>query len=361
MSINIDFEKAKSYLQEALDSSYSFKSKVLDKKIQEGIIQIINGEHLTFRYLLLTALLAKRTEPKIHMRCLQAGSKLKEAYDARSLCHKIIVPFEKEALEGKLGSSNEPFLNKPARYPSIELNNPIRGGKDKKMLGILFVLLNKLNASSTEHNKEALTFAIEQITKKQGKDSERVERQINLDPDLSYLKACYKFKSFLKESHEGQTPVAVLGSFFRTCLGSRATVVVHPVNQAGSSSKEIGDVEVRFASGRIIAVEVKDKTFSKTDVSHAIEKVLKVGENKLIFATGIHSNGEKTFCLNLQKEFFDNNFDLTFLNIATYVEIMLSLFPETLRKQTILNLYNILYEMRAKDLVIKDFEKIFKL
>ena len=44
------------------------------------------------------------------------------AYDARSLCHKVVVGFEKS--KGNLfGLSNEPFVNKPARHPEHDGEN----------------------------------------------------------------------------------------------------------------------------------------------------------------------------------------------------------------------------------------------
>src|SRR5690348_6497937 len=75
---------------------------------------VMSSKDVTFKYILVTGLLAKSTNPSIHPRAIQTGSKLANAYDARSLCHSVIVPFEKT--RGDLfGLSNEPFVNKPAR------------------------------------------------------------------------------------------------------------------------------------------------------------------------------------------------------------------------------------------------------
>jgi len=75
-----------------------------------------------FKYVLVTGALAKAVSPEVHPRALQAGSSLKGAYDARSLCHKVIVSFEKT--KGNLfGLSNEPFLSKPLRHPEHDKHN----------------------------------------------------------------------------------------------------------------------------------------------------------------------------------------------------------------------------------------------
>ena len=72
---------------------------------------VLDNNHLTYKYVLFTALLAKSTDSNINPLCLQKKSTLTGAYDARSLCHKVIVPFEMTTLRKVLGGSNEPFLN----------------------------------------------------------------------------------------------------------------------------------------------------------------------------------------------------------------------------------------------------------
>lgn len=64
---------------------------------------VIDNTHLTYKYVLFTALLAKATDESINPLCLQKKSQLPGAYDARTVCHKVIVPFEMETLEKALG------------------------------------------------------------------------------------------------------------------------------------------------------------------------------------------------------------------------------------------------------------------
>ena len=103
----------------------------------EFIDYVIDNTHLTFKYILFTAVLAKATDSSINPLCLQKKSELPGAYDARTVCHKVIVPFEMETLEKALGGSNEPFLNKPARFPELDKNNAVRRGNDQELLDAL--------------------------------------------------------------------------------------------------------------------------------------------------------------------------------------------------------------------------------
>ena len=104
---------------------------------EELIDYVIDNTHLTYKYVLFTALLSKATDEKINPLCLQKKSTLPGAYDARTICHKVIVPFEMEVLKKAMGGSNEPFLNKPARFPELSKTNAVRRGNDQNILNAL--------------------------------------------------------------------------------------------------------------------------------------------------------------------------------------------------------------------------------
>lgn len=93
------------------------------------IEKILHGSHKTYRYILVNALLAKAANENINILSLQKGDGTDGKYDARTLCHKVIVPFETLKLPGCLGGSNEPFLNKPARFVKLSTDNAVRKGK----------------------------------------------------------------------------------------------------------------------------------------------------------------------------------------------------------------------------------------
>ena len=94
-------------------------SPTTECKYKDFIDYVIDNTHLTYKYVLFTALLSKSTDESVNALCLQKHSTLPGAYDARTVCHKVIVPFEMETLKKALGGSNEPFLNKPARFPEL--------------------------------------------------------------------------------------------------------------------------------------------------------------------------------------------------------------------------------------------------
>ena len=85
-------------------------------KVSSLIDFVLDNTHLTYKYILVTALASKAADESINPLALQAGSALPGSYDARSVCHGVIVKFEMTELGKALGGSNEPYLNKPARF-----------------------------------------------------------------------------------------------------------------------------------------------------------------------------------------------------------------------------------------------------
>lgn len=135
MAISIDFTSANALLIKAL------KERVRpDPDLCTMLEKVIHGSHKTYKYVLVTNLLAKAVNRRANALCLQAGARLSGAFDSRSLCHKVLVPFERNHLVGALGASNEPYLNKPARFTHLSKDNAVRDGNDRDILNTLIAL-----------------------------------------------------------------------------------------------------------------------------------------------------------------------------------------------------------------------------
>ena len=59
----------------------------LDCACRDLVDDVLEHTHLTYKYILVTALTAKATDESVNPLCLQAKSALPGAYDARSICH----------------------------------------------------------------------------------------------------------------------------------------------------------------------------------------------------------------------------------------------------------------------------------
>ncbi len=322
-------------------------SRYLSDKDINGIKSIILGNHLTFRYMLMTALLAKNANPTCHMRSLQAQATLKGAYDARSLCHFVIVPFERERLDLRLGGSNEPFLNKPARFPAIEKTNAVRAGNDQQLLIMLYDLLERLNTASPEAIYESLVFALALTLTRAPKLSSIVSTESIL---CSQDRVNEIIQSIISVNSGGESAVIVTGAIFRTLYSSEVTVKVSPVNQAGSSSRGVGDIDLIYKKHPFCVIEVKDKLFSAYDVQHAMRMAIESFVNRLIFMVGPSVPDSSLPDLNsMTKAAANSGFDLSFAFVSPFCFSMIAYFDQSKRQQFLSYVPIIVDEIRASD------------
>ncbi|PTT31051.1 restriction endonuclease, SacI family, partial [Pseudomonas sp. HMWF021] len=283
---NVDHAQAKRVLTAAIQvaKQESYTPKHRKSKDLEAVML---GRHLTYRYILFTNLLAKATNSKVNGIALQAGAPIVGAYDARSLCHNVVVSFDRdpEKLAGKLGRSNEPFLNKPARYPTLSTNNAVRRGYDASILTKCIDILSSLR------NSEDALAALEDVVYYTMMRESLVAEAIPLDGDAAIHEVLTKFAEMaLTSSNEGESCAIIGGIAFWFLVqsdGRPCTVKVHPVNQAGTSSLEVLDIDISIAGqGLVHSIEVKDKPFTQNDVDHAARKVQAAGLDRFLFLCG---------------------------------------------------------------------------
>lgn len=240
---------------------------------------LLESTHKTYKYIFVNALVA-RASANVNPLSLQKGSELPRSWDARSLCHKVLVPFERDFLDGRLGSSQEPFLNKPARVKELSLRNPVRKGKDTQALTILIELLGSLKGA--DDSFKLLTVSLQYILEipPQRIDLHNLSTASN---DIHQL-----LNELICEGVHGEallfavalclTPVAAL---------KKCDVKYHPSNQSGASSNEVLDIDIYYGgnSTPVLSIEVKDKKFGLNELSHSVDKCLAHGVYCMIFVS----------------------------------------------------------------------------
>lgn len=280
-SVHLDHSKAKKKLESAL-----LKAKALDKpqsKYKDQVAQVISGSHLTYRYILITNLLAKATDSSVNPLALQVGADFDAAFDSRSLCHKVFVPFERDFLDGKLGRSNEPYLNKPARHKALSSENAVRKGYDRLILETCILVLSRCSQQEAD---DALVDAIFLTLKRPSINDNTVNRSGN----TSVHEILNRFSgSMLHASNEGENCALLTGlafNFLSLSMSGTFDIRVHPVNQSGASSKEVLDIDVYSKNELRFTAEVKDKEYFREDVDHAANKVRLAGHDAMFFIEG---------------------------------------------------------------------------
>lgn len=156
MAVTIDFEIAGKTLLEA---------KKVRLQPTDNVIALLKkvmlGSHKTYKYVLVTNLLAKSVQPNANAVALQAGAPISGAFDSRSLCHKVVVPFEREHLVNALGGSNEPYLNKPARFTHLSVDNAVRDGNDRAILNALIKIARIVNNGGSQVAFRCLSYCFQ--------------------------------------------------------------------------------------------------------------------------------------------------------------------------------------------------------
>lgn len=348
MAVYVDAARARTILAEATELARS-RSYRVDRDVETKIEQIIGHTHLTYRYILLNGMLAKATNAQADPLALQAGAPLNGAFDARSLCHSVVVPFEQTVLEKRLGGSNEPFLNKPARYTHLSADNAVRRGMDRTTLERLIALFGMVNARGNA--MEALVAVLAHILALNSRVVVFEENRFqNIASKRAILQLCQRLVS---RSSEGETlalTVAMLFELVSKSHGGTLVVSSHPANQSGASSNEISDVDVFEADGKTarFCCEAKDKPFGRADIDHAAGKVAESGNATMLFVYGPNARTGESLPAIVQ-EYEAKGFDLTFLTVDQFATGVIALAPPVTWAEVTAFLNKHLGLMRAKE------------
>ena len=328
----------------------------LPSDVVDGVRNVLCGPHKTFRYMLFTGLLAAVSDKNLHPRCLQVNARVPGAFDARSLCQKVVVPFEKKMLNGRLGASNEPFANKSARFDMIKKTNNVRKGADQKALFMLYDVLEFVRTANEKTRVQVFKFALSVIFKlPPSKSSITV-----LSPICTADIGSDAFFRFFESHTKGVSAVATLSGAYRLLYTKPMKMKVHPATESGASSKEVGDIDVELPDGRRIAVEVKDKPYTDVDVNHACEKALDAGVRKVIFAIGSSAEKVRLHEGALIDVWAEKGVELSFLKISAVLGAVTALSCAEDRRRMASDIGNALDEMNAPMEVKELFARTFK-
>ncbi|MDD3537492.1 MAG: restriction endonuclease, SacI family [Eubacteriales bacterium] len=352
-TVNIDHVKA----EEVILKAYRTKCQKCDD-ITAGIRRILNGSHKTYKYVLVTGILAKAVNSSANPLALQAGAPLAGAFDARSLCHKVLVPFERNFLDNVLGGSNEPFLNKPARFTHLSENNAVRKGNDKETLLLAIKLLESIKTSAQARAYLACVFEDlrDQIETKKSEFS----GVSHYSPTLIEI---YEFSlCLLKKSFEGETSAIIVASLemlLHKYLKGEYKIIAHKVNQSGASSKEVGDIDIYNGAVFEGAIEVKDKDFTEHDIDHAFSKVVVAKGQKAGFIYGIRASFDKECVSKKVEEYEKAGACIVFQDITTHIRNILFRLPQCTKEEFVECIIETVRQVNCKDLTKSWLRQVF--
>ena len=352
---NIDFKTASLILERAWIEAMEYNDHIANL-----ITKTLTGTHKTYRYILVTGLLAKATNESVNALSLQKGDGTDGKYDARSLCHNVVVPFETMKLQGCLGSANEPFLNKPARFAMLSLDNAVRKGKDYQTLSEVIEILSKISDSKYAYRylKHALSVMVT-IHKNYIVKYSIGDTLIDVS-EFAQLVLDYIYK-ITEQSFDGEVCPLVVAQLEQMYLGKDYRVEAHKVNQSGLSSKEVGDIDVYDKNDNLVyAIEVKDKSFNEQDVVHAIEKFRKSHLNSSMFIYGKNVAFDNDAVFHTLKSIGREGHYCCLISIINYAKLRISDLKTITVRQFVEGLLVFAKAINAKDETINAVKAIAK-
>ncbi len=224
---------------------------------KERIEQIFQSRTKTYQYAVINQLLAKLDDPARDARCIQKleGDSDPSRFDARSLCSKVVVPWER-ASGSPLGLKDDPYVNNPMRVPDFSMAFQHKQ-KDKRNWGQLVALLEHVQehpGSAQALLKQALLMV---RTIREGQVVKfPTPQRASLHDTLMVA------QDFLKTKSGGARLQLVGFAVFdalRKSWGIFDEVTTAPVNAADASSGKPADVVCRRAGKVVLACEVKDR------------------------------------------------------------------------------------------------------
>ncbi|PSP39595.1 hypothetical protein BRC71_01325 [Halobacteriales archaeon QH_7_65_31] len=272
MAVSVDNEAADELLNAEWNRILQSEEDIFidDQQIREQLRGVLNSSQLTYKYILVTNVLAKATNPDINYRAMQAQWEDDGAYNARSLGHDVLVEWEKANGE-RLGGSNEPFLNNPARNPSFSMDNSYRSNDaHRRLYKLLTRLEQKVNAGDID-SVDVLRQTLFEISQLPSQTIDFIG--VSSAP---YDTVDSVVSDYLETSGGGERLAAVtagaMRAYYEHAGDGNVTVEAEHANVPDEFSEAAGDVEVTREGELIEAIEVKDKPSERSDIQHAITK-----------------------------------------------------------------------------------------
>ena len=248
------------------------------------IDRLVDSRIVSIRYAVVTQLLGKITDPRRGLLYLQSGSGEAGAWDARSFCKSVIVPWVSDN-HNVIGTSADPYVGKPLRRPRLERS--MDNVRDKRAWECLVELFLKLDQCSPDELKEAYRRVLRGLARKLEGQSFRypIPKRVSLPVLLDVLNEYLDSPSGGFRA-QAVTPalLGVIGEGFSlfTKVESQA------LNEADSASGMPGDVMCYGEDNRLaLAVEVKQGDLTLTDVRTSTQKVLESDDrlSQFLFAS----------------------------------------------------------------------------
>ena len=134
------------------------------------------------------------------------------------------------------------------------------------------------------------------------------------------------------------------------------------MNESGSSSKEVGDIDIFDSEGTLVnAIEVKDKSFSEQDVVHAVTKFRMAHLNSSMFIYGKRVSFDEDAVYSTLKKIGREGHYCCLISILNYAKMRISDLKTVTVREFVDGLLKFSKAINAKDDTINTIKEIANL
>ena len=280
-----------------LDAIWSQVLESGSSEPDESIDKLVDSRVTSIRYALLTQILGKVADPDRSLMYLQSGNQEAGAWNARSFCDAVIVPWVSDNHD-VLGTGSEPYASKPLRRPRLERN--MQNVRNKAEWEALYDFFSSLDHVDNDELKVAFRRCLGSVARRLSRQS--FKYQIPIRASLPQL--LQALEEYFREPSGGLRPLVITAAMMEV-LGEGfsifSRVTSQGINEADAASGAPGDVMCYDAEDNLVlAVEVKDRALKLSDVRSSTRKAQKSisSLSNLLFAAPKIHDQEKDSIFN---------------------------------------------------------------
>lgn len=313
-------------------------SFIEDKQLCESVRSLVNSSTKSYRYVLPTQLVAKLADPSLDARCLQASRGGPGAFDARSVCDAVTVPFDRQDYN-VLGGSSEPYANNPLRYREITPQYRDQQ-KDKASWDMLCSLLQLVEdrqdpGFTAQLFKQTLREVYSRLQAVQ--IVYPVPKRISLEQIQALL------RGYLSVRSGGSRVQAVVAAFMKT-VGQEFRLFEdirwESVNTADASSGQSADIECIDAEGKtVFLVEAKDRYITVKQIEDKLPAIRASGITDIFFVShkGIEDSEADMVRDLIRREFSAGQNVYVLSDVVDFMTTILAFLREDGRRRFLIN------------------------
>src|SRR4030042_176615 len=252
--------------------------------LRDHVVACLTSSTKSYRYCLPTQILAKCVNPLLDSHSLQASYSHPGAFDARTIAHKVIAPFDQENYR-VLGGAPEPYVNNPLRCPAVtgECRNQQKNKVDwDRLIGIL-------DAVEEENRKDFTEAVFGQVLAEMHRMLSSVQVLYPIPNRVSLARTTDIISRFTSAKSGGDRVEAVCTALFKTIaceFGLFDEVRRQKVNVADAASGMGADIECSLKGRVVILVEVKDRSLTMTQLDSKLDVARAKNISEILFLGG---------------------------------------------------------------------------